>query len=227
MPALAPNALRMQSRSIRVGRSTIAMTVTLAVHVVVIGTLLLDRTVLTNDLRNRAGDGPPPLMITSLLGDSEAQLPDKTADVPATFAVATNWTEQMPATDLADESGIDDASSAAPGGSPEQARYLAQIAARIERSWQSGLSPDEIPRRGRCDVWVTQFPDGTISTIEQVGCTERALNPTALVTAVQRSSPLPSAPDSAQFIADLAISVDVEHGLVAVVPRRTSEQDDP
>lgn len=226
-PLAPPRFLAAQLRSAHAYRSTLAMVAVIAVHALVIGMLLHDPLPLANDGHERAGDVPAPLMIVLALGDSETDPPVDAPDPGLPITPVTDWSTQVPAVEFSDDAGVANATPAAPGGSPEQARYLAQIAARIERAWQASAPSGETPGRARCDVWVTQLPDGTVWSIEQVGCTGRAPDSAALLVAVQRSSPLPSAPDGVQFIANLAVSVDAEHGLVTVIPRRASDAGSP
>ncbi|MBS0375017.1 MAG: cell envelope integrity protein TolA [Proteobacteria bacterium] len=77
-----------------------------------------------------------------------------------------------------------------------QARYQAEIRARIERAW---IRPPTAKPGLRCIVNVTQVPGGTVTDVKLGDCNGDAAVQQSITTAVLRASPLPTPPDPSLF----------------------------
>lgn len=83
------------------------------------------------------------------------------------------------------------------------ARYVGQIANKIERSWQR---PPNAISGVDCQLHVTQTSGGTVTAVEVTRCNGDAALRQSIEDAVFRASPLPAPPDPALFERDLVVT---------------------
>ena len=77
-----------------------------------------------------------------------------------------------------------------------QARYVADIRAKIERAWNR---PPTAKAGIRCIVDVSQVPGGTVTDVKVGECNGDAAVVDSIKSAVFHASPLPMPPDPALF----------------------------
>lgn len=77
-----------------------------------------------------------------------------------------------------------------------QARYQAEIRARIERAW---VRPPTAKPGLKCIVYVTQVPGGTVTDAKLGDCNGDAAVRQSITLAVFNASPLPTPPDPSLF----------------------------
>jgi colicin import membrane protein len=77
-----------------------------------------------------------------------------------------------------------------------QARYQAEIRARIERAW---IRPPTAKPGLRCLVYVTQVPGGTVTDVKLGDCNGDSAVRQSITVAVFNASPLPAPPDPSLF----------------------------
>jgi colicin import membrane protein len=83
-----------------------------------------------------------------------------------------------------------------------QARYVAEIQARIERAW---IRPPTARPGLRCVVYVTQVPGGTVTNVRLGECNGDAAVQQSITLAVYKASPLPTPPDPSLFERNLQL----------------------
>jgi len=74
--------------------------------------------------------------------------------------------------------------------------YIAAIRAKVERTW---LKPSSAQPGMSCEVHVTQMPDGMVMDVRVEKCTGDELFKRSVISAVEKSSPLPAPPDPSLF----------------------------
>jgi colicin import membrane protein len=83
------------------------------------------------------------------------------------------------------------------------AKYIGQIANKIERNWRR---PPNAIAGISCQVHVTQTPGGTVTKVDVTRCNGDAAVRQSIEDAVYRASPLPAPPDPALFERDLVVT---------------------
>lgn len=83
-----------------------------------------------------------------------------------------------------------------------QARYVAEIAARVERAWNR---PPTARPGLHCTVLVTQVPGGTVTDVKLGACNGDSAVQQSITLAVYRASPLPAPPDPSLFERNLKL----------------------
>ena len=83
-----------------------------------------------------------------------------------------------------------------------QARYAAEIAARVERAWNR---PPTAKPGLHCTVLVTQVPGGTVTDVKLGACNGDSAVQQSIPLAVYRASPLPPPPDPSLFERNLKL----------------------
>jgi colicin import membrane protein len=83
-----------------------------------------------------------------------------------------------------------------------EARYVAEIRARIERAWNR---PPTARPGLKCEVSVTQVPGGTVTDVKIGACNGDAAVQQSITLAVYRASPLPAPPDPSLFQRNLKL----------------------
>jgi colicin import membrane protein len=83
------------------------------------------------------------------------------------------------------------------------AKYIGQIANKIERNWHR---PPNALADINCQVHVTQTPGGTVTNVDVTRCNGDDAVVQSIKDAVFRASPLPGPPDPALFERDLVVT---------------------
>jgi colicin import membrane protein len=83
-----------------------------------------------------------------------------------------------------------------------QARYAAEIRARVERAWNR---PPTARPGLHCTVTVMQVPGGTVTNVKIGTCNGDAAVQQSITLAVYRASPLPAPPDPSLFERNLTL----------------------
>ncbi|MBS0397017.1 MAG: cell envelope integrity protein TolA, partial [Proteobacteria bacterium] len=83
-----------------------------------------------------------------------------------------------------------------------QARYAAEIRARVERAW---IRPPTARPGLKCTVQVTQVPGGTVTDVKVGDCNGDDAVQRSIRDAVLRASPLPAPPDPSLFERKLSL----------------------
>jgi len=83
------------------------------------------------------------------------------------------------------------------------AKYIGQIANRIERAW---IRPQGAISGIDCEVRVTQVPGGAVTRVDLGRCNGDESVRQSIKDAVMRASPLPEPPDPALFERDLVVT---------------------
>ena len=84
-------------------------------------------------------------------------------------------------------------------------RYMALIQQKIHNNWSQ---PPSTPDNLKCVVSVTQVPGGTVTNVQVSSCNGDDAVVQSIVTAVYRSSPLPTPPDPSLFDRSITFTFD-------------------
>lgn len=79
-------------------------------------------------------------------------------------------------------------------------QYIAAIRAKVERNW---LKPSTATPGMTCKVRVTQMPGGMVMEVKLLNCSGDELFKRSVISAVEKSSPLPAPPDPSLFDREL------------------------
>jgi hypothetical protein len=176
---------------------------------------LLERDRLAGVVTARNGHAIQPFTLVELdeAADAEAQWPEPPALAALHLRALMHLSLrnfELPRTDHGEVEALEESARstnpvAIEGDDRAQlmARYIGQIKARIERSWES---LDALPGAIVCEAHITQATDGVVLAVRLANCAADEARRAALLTAVRRSSPLPAPPASQIFAERVVIA---------------------